>query len=30
MFLTELRKRPMLAVGDPYLRESLAGEGSHH
>ena len=30
MFLTELRKRPMLAVGDPYLRESLAGGGGHH
>ena len=30
MFLTELRKRPMLAVGDPYLRESLATAGGHH
>src|SRR5688572_6491647 len=30
MFLTELRKRPMLAVGDPYLRESLASGGGHH
>jgi hypothetical protein len=30
MFLTELRKRPMLAVGDPYLRESLARGGGHH
>ena len=30
LFLTELRKRPMLAVGDPYLRESLAGGGGHH
>ena len=30
MFLTELRKRPMLAVGDPYLRESLASAGGHH
>jgi hypothetical protein len=30
MFLTELRKRPLLAVGDPYLRESLAGGGGHH
>jgi hypothetical protein len=30
MFLTELRKRPLLAVGDPYLRESLAsGAGGH-
>jgi hypothetical protein len=30
MFLTELRKRQMLAVGDPYLRESLATAGGHH
>jgi hypothetical protein len=30
MFLTELRKRPMLAAGDPYLRESLATAGGHH
>jgi hypothetical protein len=30
LFLTELRKRPMLAVGDPYLRESLATAGGHH
>jgi hypothetical protein len=30
MFFTELRKRPMLAVGDPYLRESLASGGGHH
>jgi hypothetical protein len=30
MFLTELRKRPLLAIGDPYLRESLAGGGGHH
>ena len=30
IFLTELRKRPMLAIGDPYLRESLAGAGGHH
>ena len=29
MFLTELRKRPMLAAGDPYLRESLASGGGH-
>ena len=29
MFLTQLRERPMLAVGDPYLRESLA-TGGHH
>ncbi|MGH9236501.1 MAG: hypothetical protein ACRD3G_00550 [Vicinamibacterales bacterium] len=30
MFLTELKKRPMLATGDPYLRESLASAGGHH
>jgi hypothetical protein len=30
MFLTELKKRPMLAIGDPYLRESLASAGGHH
>ena len=30
MFLTELKKRPMLATGDPYLRESLATAGGHH
>jgi len=30
MFFTELRKRPLLAVGDPYLRESLATGGGHH
>ena len=30
MFFTELRKRPLLAVGDPYLRESLASGGGHH
>jgi hypothetical protein len=30
LFLTELRKRQMLAVGDPYLRESLATAGGHH
>jgi hypothetical protein len=30
MFLTELKKRPMLATGDPYLRESLAAAGGHH
>ena len=30
MFLTELKKRPMLAIGDPYLRESLATAGGHH
>jgi hypothetical protein len=30
LFLTELRKRQMLAVGDPYLRESLATAGGGH
>jgi hypothetical protein len=30
MFLTQLRARPLLAVGDPYLRESLASGGGHH
>jgi hypothetical protein len=30
MFLTELKKRPMFAAGDPYLRESLATAGGHH
>ena len=30
MFLTELRKRPLFAVGDPYLRESLASGGGGH
>ena len=30
MFFTELGKRPMLATGDPYLRESLASGGGHH
>jgi hypothetical protein len=30
MFFTQLRQRPMLAIGDPYLRESLAGAGGHH
>jgi hypothetical protein len=30
MFLTELKKRQMLAVGDPYLRESMATAGGHH
>ena len=29
MFLTQLRERPLLAVGDPYLRESLASGGGH-
>ncbi len=30
MFFTQLRQRPMLAAGDPYLRESLATAGGHH
>jgi hypothetical protein len=30
MFFTQLRQRPMLAVGDPYLAESLASGGGHH
>jgi hypothetical protein len=30
MFFTELRKRPLLAVGDPYLAESLASGAGHH
>ena len=30
MFLTQLRQRPMLAIGDPYLCESLASGGGHH
>ena len=30
MFYTELRKRPLLALGDPYLAESLATGGGHH
>ena len=30
MFFTQLRQRPMLAVGDPYLAESLATAGGHH
>jgi hypothetical protein len=29
MFFTELAKRPLLAVGDPYLRESLQSGGGH-
>jgi hypothetical protein len=29
MFFTELAKRPLLAVGDPYLRESLQSSGGH-
>jgi hypothetical protein len=30
MFFTQLRERPLLAVGDPYLRESLESGGGHH
>jgi len=30
MFFTQLRQRPLLAVGDPYLRESLASGGGGH
>jgi hypothetical protein len=30
LFFTQLRQRPLLAVGDPYLRESLASGGGHH
>ena len=29
MFLTQLAQRPLLAVHDPYLRESLASGGGH-
>jgi hypothetical protein len=29
MFFTELAKRPLLAAGDPYLRESLQSGGGH-
>ena len=30
MFFTELRQRPLVAMGDPYLRESLqSGAGGH-
>jgi hypothetical protein len=30
MFFTQLGQRPMLAVGDPYLREALEAGGGHH
>jgi hypothetical protein len=30
MFLSELKKRPLLAVGDPYLREALQSGGGGH
>ena len=29
MFLTQLRQKPLLAAGDPYLRESLETGGGH-
>jgi hypothetical protein len=29
MFFTELRQRPLLAAGDPYLREALQSGGGH-
>lgn len=29
MFFTELRQRPLLATGDPYLREALEAGGGH-
>jgi hypothetical protein len=29
MFFTELAKRPLFALGDPYLRESLQSSGGH-
>ena len=29
MFFTQLGRRPLLAVGDPYLRESLQSSGGH-
>lgn len=29
MFFTQLRQRPLLAVGDPYLREALQTTGGH-
>jgi hypothetical protein len=30
MFLGELKKRPLLAIGDPYLREALQSGGGGH
>jgi hypothetical protein len=30
VFFSELRQRPLLAVGDPYLRQSLETAGGHH
>jgi hypothetical protein len=29
MFFTELRRRPLLATGDPYLRAALESGGGH-
>jgi hypothetical protein len=29
MFLTELRRRPLLAASDPYLRQALESGGGH-
>ena len=29
MFFTQLAQRPLLAVGDPYLREALETAGGH-
>jgi hypothetical protein len=29
MFFTELRQRPLLAAGDPYLRQALESGGGH-
>jgi hypothetical protein len=29
MFFTQLRQRPLLAIGDPYLREALESGGHH-
>jgi hypothetical protein len=29
MFLTQLAQRPLLALGDPYLREALETTGGH-
>ncbi len=30
VFFSELRQRPLLAVGDPYLRQALETAGGHH
>jgi hypothetical protein len=29
MFFTQLGRRPLIAVGDPYLREALQSSGGH-